>query len=377
MIHFKDIKIAPYTELLNKMAGGSVHRGGPVWPDWERRTVVRHRRGRQAVDALPAEVPDQDIAESVDELSAWCGPVCPHFGHMLADFSTRIPVCARMQPMPLLLFCSPPGGRMQRLSDTPVHFREMLAWYRVPDHRVRILWRPTLARRMVCVPQQERLPRTAPSRAYLDLLDANAEAQGLTGLDRQDTVFVSRAGMAQRLAGEAYLERYLARLGVTVMRPETLPLLEQLRVYARARAIVFSEGSALHALQLLGRGLGQVHVLRRRPGTSVAAAALAARCTSIQYHDVGELLCGLNVFGQPAVAHGMTLPSADRLLAALTDAGVAAGDWDEAEFQACARADFRDWWLGERQRPLAQQPGSMERIDEGLKAMGMLPIEHA
>ena len=69
-----------------------------------------------------------------------------------------------------------------------------------------------------------------------------------------------------RIAGEPYLEDVLRRSWVRVLRPETVPLAEQLRNYRAATDIVFAEGSALHALQLLGRVDADVAVLGAASG---------------------------------------------------------------------------------------------------------------
>jgi hypothetical protein len=185
-------------------------------------------------------------------------------------------------------------------------------------------------------------------------------------------VFVSRAGVKNGFAGERYLEDHLRRAGVTIFRPEDVSLLQQLSVYAHAATLIFSEGSAQHALQLLGHQVGRVHVLRRRPNSRLAAAALRPRCEQLHYHDVGELICGLHPTGQPARAHGLTLLRSARLKPLLDRLGVVAGDWDEQAFQATVEADVQTWLELERGSSRANVEGSMDRILADLQRLGLI-----
>lgn len=69
------------------------------------------------------------------------------------------------------------------------------------------------------------------------------------------------------IAGEAYLEQQLIMADFQLFRPEQHALMEQLNHYRHAKVVIFSEGSALHALELLGdmSAYGQFIVLCRRP----------------------------------------------------------------------------------------------------------------
>jgi hypothetical protein len=366
LLSFDNVPVLPFTELLGVVNGLSYHKGGPLWPDWDRRTLVRHRVGQRVVDTRPDDPDPAALTEVIEEPAAWCGPISRHFGHMVADFSTRIPVYARLKPLPLLLFASPPGARFSKLEDTPEFFQQILQWYGVPPERVKIVNQPTLVRKLVCTGQQERLLQVGPSPAYLQILEGHARRNGLMGVEQRGVVYCSRAGMKNKLAGEAHLERYLQSLGVEVFRPENFSLLEQLFVYATAETLIFSEGSAVHGLQLLGPSLGHVHVLRRRPRSRIAAAALRPRCRSLHYHDVGELVCGLNHLGQPATAHGVCCIRTERLMQALASAGLPQGPWDAATFETVAEADVLAWLKDEQRSTRAMHAGSMARIQAHL-----------
>ena len=69
-------------------------------------------------------------------------------------------------------------------------------------------------------------------------------------------LFFSRATVSQtrRLTNRDRIEALAAAAGFTVLAPETIPLLDQLRILAGARAIMGEYGSALHASIFAPRG---------------------------------------------------------------------------------------------------------------------------
>ena len=80
-------------------------------------------------------------------------------------------------------------------------------------------------------------PEEVPQLVARRLPDATA---------RSGAVYVSRAGMHARLAGEAYLEQVMRDAGVHVIRPETLPLPLQLEAYATERYVSPLEFAWIH-----------------------------------------------------------------------------------------------------------------------------------
>jgi hypothetical protein len=82
-----------------------------------------------------------------------------------------------------------------------------------------------------------------------------------------EKLFVSRAGLARegaRFVLEFEIDRNMAAQGYKVIHPEKLGPAEQLRHYADARQLVFSEGSALHLYALAARPDQQVFIIWRR-----------------------------------------------------------------------------------------------------------------
>lgn len=79
-------------------------------------------------------------------------------------------------------------------------------------------------------------------------------------------LYVSISGLRRRgtQIGEEVFERYLANEGYLVFHPEQHTLLEQLSLYARAKKIIFSEGSAILPCILLPDLEAEVAVICRR-----------------------------------------------------------------------------------------------------------------
>ena len=82
-----------------------------------------------------------------------------------------------------------------------------------------------------------------------------------------DKLFVSRSGLARegaRFVLEREIDRNMAAQGYPVIHPESMGPAEQLRHYADAQQLVFSEGSALHLYALAARLDQQVFIIWRR-----------------------------------------------------------------------------------------------------------------
>jgi hypothetical protein len=364
LLGFRDVLVTPYTGLLDVPRGGEYHRGGPSWPDWSSQTAARHCLLGRPQDVEP---PETEPASALTGPVAWGGGITWHFGHQIADFTTRLlPTLAEM-PDVRFAFSTHERALMRSMDQTPRHFREALDWYGIGHEQVDLIIEPTLVERLVVAPQAEQLHGPGPEPWYLDLQDEHT-ASRLGDVKRRGSLYISRAGMAARFAGEAYLETVLQKVGFRVLRPETVSLGHQLRAYAGAESIVFAEGSALHGAQLMGRSLGDVTVLARRTGKNLAQAALKPRARSLCYVDaVRSLMHGLDIGTEPAEYFGLSILDPERLLAALPIAHL----WDQKAFEAARDTDVQEWLEIERASPRWAVPGSPELVTESLRAAGL------
>ena len=404
---FRDIMVHPTQEL--RPPDGAFFRGGPEWPHFNAQILARHCRGAvpRPIDSRPlperaewpyfdprflpvfwphlygdappappdwqrllpsladAHAPTSDQVVATMDAGIWCGPVILHFGHMVADFAMRIAGSARVDPATPLVFSLPPF----RDFATPPYFWDIIDHLGADRRRVLLLCKPTRFNRLSVLPQAERPAGGAPSRRHLRLMDAIAGSQPARDRDL-DHVFVSRARLAEgRFAGEAYVEEALTRAGVTVFHPESVDLQAQLRLYRRARSLIFSEGSALHALQLLGRLDADIIVLVRRPRRRMAAASLRPRARSLRYLEaVRGLVHGLSRSGRTIRRAGMSVLDEPRFLAGLKRAGIdLAPFWDPRAYAERRDADIAGWVA--QRRAAGPYPGEQAMIEEQLRAL--------
>ena len=253
-----------------------------MWPAFGDQIEARHCRRGKPVDTEPHA--DANSAMELEPM-AWAGPIVRHFGHQVGDFSMRLYPTLLSWPAAVMAFGVHPQSAYRSIQDTPTHFREVLAWFGIPEARVRIVCEPTVAAELFVTPQAEQIYGPGPGPDYLDRLD-DLVTRRLGKPIRQGAVYVSRAGMPARFAGERYLERALALAGARIIQPEKMSLLVQLRAYVSAERLIFAEGSALHGTQLLGRSLGDVTVLERRGGWHLGKTSVEPRAQSLHYADV-------------------------------------------------------------------------------------------
>jgi hypothetical protein len=205
------------------------------------------------------------------------------------------------------------------------------------------------------------------------MLDSHTKVR-LGDVQKKGSLYVSRAAQRSRFAGEGYLEDLFRRLGFRILRPEDVPLEEQLRAYAGAEAVVFAEGSALHGPQLMGRVLGDVKVLSRRPGSGLARWSLEPRSRSLSYVDAvrGQLQC-LLIGERTWPFAGLTLLDPEKLAVELP-----IGDaWDAATFDEAVEADIEKWLKEQQERPPEWAVFSREVAAESLRTAGLSHLERA
>ena len=242
-----------------------------------------------------------------------------------------------------------------------------MEWFGIGGDRVELITQPTIVEQLVVAPQGEQYYGPGPEAWYMDLLDAHVAARFGT-IEQSGSLYVSRAGLRPRFAGESYLEQALAANGFRVLRPETVPLEQQVHAYCAAESIVFAGGSAIHGVQLMGRGLGDVTVLPRREGRRPGEVPLMSRARSLRYVDaVRGVVHGRNIQGVPADTRGLTILDPQRLLE-----GLPIGDaWDPKSFDEAVAADVEEWLQKERASRRWNVPGSPELVAESMRAAGL------
>ena len=108
--------------------------------------------------------------------------------------------------------------------------------------------------------------------------------------------------------------------GYAVFRPEEHPIRDQMIHYLNASEIVFSEGSAIHLIDIMPRLKARVAVVARRERTLLPRTSLIRKCVELQiYTDCIAL--GHPYRPQLGVAMGLTWIDPARVLAFLKGHG--------------------------------------------------------
>ncbi|MEQ9694253.1 glycosyltransferase 61 family protein [Shimia sp. SDUM112013] len=367
MHRFDEISVVPVTA-----DNGMVLTGGPIWPEWPAAGPYRHNRSGVPVDRRPPD-PQGPVAE-FDGEATWGGYAVGHFGHFMVEHGTRVLQAATEHPDLPMLFALQPGAGP---NDVPRFFWQVLDWYGATKENVRWVTRPYRVRGLWAGPMAEQWAHVPTSEAYLDLLDANAARQALP-VTGGEIVYVARDRMEAtgegHNAGEPYLCALLEQLGVTVIRPETLPLRDQLAHYASAKVLIFAEGSAMHGRQLLGRADQTALVLNRRPSKRVGLAALHPRVTSLGYAEVTRGTASvLWPNGNPWIVRAISIYQAERLLEAFDSVGVPLRSvWDQTAYEAARDAGIRKW-ISTRfhEKQPIDHAASLRRVSQEFKALGL------
>lgn len=336
---FEDILVHPTYALLKPPF--ILFNGGPAWPRFWLQRDARHCRYPLPLplDQRPSAPRVLSAIEEREPVGIWCGPVSEHFGHAITDFGGRLAHSSQFRPDIPLVFSALPGGRRP-----PPFFQQMMAHFGIAPARVRVVCRPTYFDQLHVFPQAERQFGGPPDPAYLTLLDKIVKVP--PSPSDGSKLFVSRAGLPKgRIAGEAYLESVLAQAGFDIFRPELFSLEEQMMRYRKADHLLFSEGSAIHGLQLLGSIPAKVTVICRRQGYRIARRAIQARARSLDYIDcVDGLVYGARPSGGPQRSSGMSVLNVQRCLAAFADAGIDIEPfWNRQAYIARRDQDIVNW----------------------------------
>lgn len=363
---FRNIVVHPSQEMLRHPIG-AFFRGGPAWPHFKLQVYARHCWYRVPMPADTKPRPSDQPVEIADT-GIWCGPITAHFGHQVADFGMRIAHSSRLDTRTPLVF----SGSADR-AGTPLPFHdEIFDHLGIDRSRIILVHKPTRFGHLSVVPQAERRFGGGPSRRHLELMDAITAPSSTIERDIR-YVFVSRSRWrGGRFAGESYLDEVLSAAGVVVVHPENLSLRDQFLLYRRARCLIFSEGSALHSLQLLGHIDSDIVVLIRRPGSRLAAASLRPRARSLWYLPAAHgVIYGLLPTGRRQEPTGISVFDETRLVKGVRQTGVdLAPFWDSRIYAQRRDADIAAWIAGRLKRRI-QHPKERMMIEKRLTALSL------
>ncbi|MDO6691920.1 glycosyltransferase family 61 protein [Aliiglaciecola sp. 3_MG-2023] len=367
---YENVPVLPISQVLGSPHGRSEHKLGPIWPDWEKCEEERFKRKGKVKDDCPELQENEKLTYKTGNFF-WGGPIVNHFGHQIADFSTRLIMYSELKMKGKFVFSVRKGSGFGK-NDVPAFFVAILEWFQIDIDQVLFVESPMLLEKLWVCGQQEQLPQEGPSDLYLQKLDENAKQQGTFSENKEGRFYISRSNIPNGvIAGERYIENYLELHGITIIRPENMKLREQLEIYSKAKELVFGEGSALHGLQLLGHIKSDVHILCRRPNHLMSKMFLTKRCKTLRYYPAGELVCGINAVGQPAMSTGITIAQTNKISDLFKILKISLDSWSESEFKQSIKEDVFNYLDRESDTPRAKIPNYIDIIEHKLKSLGV------
>lgn len=255
------------------------YRGGPVLTDPSLQ-VFRHHRGGVIVDNF---APDAPAGRFVPGDLIYAGAIYDHFGHFMAEMVHRILPARALGLDHRFLFVGARGHEAHASFDRlPRHLRDILSFLGLGSQDVVIALDDVVVERLHLVPQAAQ-HHGDPDDRYLDLLSAHSGRvldAAFGGAPRPRRIYVSRTRQAMEggLLGETHLEHWLQGAGFQPFYPEEHGFAEQMDHYRKAECVVFTQGSACHGTELLGRGdLGSVILIPKSVKAGFFERILAPR----------------------------------------------------------------------------------------------------
>ncbi len=185
---YENIPVMPTQGLLdpvNKVR----FKGGPIWPDWEDKPLVRHYfKNEPPVDSKPDYIEPEEV---IEELVAWGGAIHNHYGHFIADVCIPrvIPILAEFPDIKFIFI------KQKQLPKLRPWMEELFDYFNI---KFSIIEKPTLVKKLIAAPQIERLNTGIFDSKYteplLNFLNSFVETKikPLEG-ETYKKIFVSRA----------------------------------------------------------------------------------------------------------------------------------------------------------------------------------------
>ena len=231
---------------------------------------LRHTRNHVPFDRItPLQPTERSALPVLPGCFIYGGPLYRHhFGHFMAECIHRILPSRNVFKENEWLFVVE-SGCAHHDDRLPGYIEQAFDLLGIDPERVTLIDQPTVVESLAICEQGSDLGG-GPKEGYLQELHdyITPRLNALYGQkDRTSKVYVSRSNLLTggTFLGERYLESLLQEEGFEIFRPEDHSLTWQMHVYRSAKALVFSEGSACHGVELLGAGsLGHCYLIARR-----------------------------------------------------------------------------------------------------------------
>lgn len=247
-------------------------------------------RGDWMVSDNPARAQRPTGARSLPGRGVYLGhDMGGHYGHFITEGLSAFWIFEEQPPARFDYFLLHPfifGGRR------PAHVRACLERFEIAEERVVCVGEPLILEELVVPERLVRLNHSADERmrwVYGELTRGGPAPEPAA-----PRVYLSRRRLSRRrfdrvVANEARIETLFRRHGFTILYPESMPFVEQLRHYRHAEVLAGLSGSALHNSVFLRPGRQVIELGdpryggERAPNQAVCDALAGARTTFVPF----------------------------------------------------------------------------------------------
>lgn len=230
---------------------------------------IRTRRGQarnvfEFISQAHPEPAEQRLSGKV----IYGGPFFAHFGHLIAESIHRIwPRLIYQEMASAKVAFHPTPRRNGYLKASEPWMKSVLCYMGIDESDIIMIDRPIVFEELI-IPQQARgqcFPTIDPDyNKIFPLITWDRSDPVLQ--DQKKFIYVSRKHYLQSgtYLGEQLVESTLEKAGFLIVYPEEWSVNDLVKVFCEASAIVFSEGSAIHILELCGKISASVYIICRR-----------------------------------------------------------------------------------------------------------------
>ncbi|MEM8662076.1 MAG: glycosyltransferase 61 family protein [Pseudomonadota bacterium] len=229
---------------------------------------------RYSKDGVVCDTAPPEFAKEPRHLAGryvYGGFLMKHFGHLITECVHRLWVSSlsEFRDLPVVFM-----ARRKDIVDETL-LRGLREHFRCGE--IIVLDEDTLVETLVIGESGKQLKRPC-APAYQRWLTDHIRLQEYTDPQLPEKICILRGHLPHgKLIGEREIESWLHAEGYHSLRPENLSLSRQLAHLCSAKKIVFTEGSAVHLLDLLPPISASVAVIRRRPATVTAQTSLQSK----------------------------------------------------------------------------------------------------
>lgn len=296
--------LPPMAEIQDILISGILPGGGKHGYTFETskpEAPLNHMRfgGRDIATRIPfREQPTPEAVFHV-ERGLYAGVIYTHFGHFIDECIHRLYaryLIPELLDMPVYFH-----ARLNKPLAVPEWAYVILSRLGISRDDVHLIDGPTHFERLVIPPQGRLLAGATVLPDYNSYFPPRKEPRKASRRTPKK-IYLTRAlhRATGSFFGESYIERLLTEAGFQVIAPEHEPLDAMIEILQNAEQLVFSEGSAIHILELAAPIRARVFVIGRRVGTrnrflpllqelcSDAAVSLHLRAPFLLFGDQAE-----------------------------------------------------------------------------------------